>query len=64
MRVILRELAHAHQSVERAVRLVPVAATILVQPDRQFAIAGDTLLEDQHMRRSILWLDRHHIGVR
>ena len=31
VRVVLGELAHAHQPVERAVRLVAVAAAVLVR---------------------------------
>src|SRR3546814_5309648 len=31
VRIVLRELAHAHQPVQRAVRLVAVAAAVLVQ---------------------------------
>ncbi len=63
MGVVLGELAHPHQPVQRAVRLVAVAAAEFGHADRQFAIAGDALAEDQHMRRAIHRLDRHEVGV-
>ena len=63
MRIVLGELAHPHQAVQRAVRLVAVAATELGHADRQLAIAGDTLPEDQHMRRAVHRLDRHQVGL-
>jgi hypothetical protein len=53
MRVVLRELAHAHQPMQRAMRLVAMAAAILVDTQRQVAIALDALAEDQHMRRAV-----------
>src|SRR3546814_13585939 len=62
VRVVLRELAHAHQPVERAVRLVAVAAAILVNAQRQVAIALDPLFEDQNMRRAVHRLERHPFG--
>ena len=37
--VVLRELAHPHDAVERAVRFVAVAAAVLDQPQRQVAVA-------------------------
>ena len=39
MGVVLRELAHAHDAVQRAVRLVAVAAAELGEPERQVAVA-------------------------
>ena len=39
MRIVLRELAHAHQPVQRAVRFVAVAAAIFVDAQRQVAVA-------------------------
>ena len=61
--VVLRELADAHQSVQRAVRLIPVAAAVLVETDRQFLVAGDALLEDQDMAGAVHRLQRHQVGV-
>ena len=43
-------------------RLVAMAAAELGQLHRQVAIAGDALLEDQHMRRAIHRLERHQIA--
>ena len=63
MRVVLRELAHAHQAVKRTMRLVAVAAAHFRQPHRQVAIAFDTLTEDQHMRRAVHRLERHPLGL-
>ena len=39
VRVVLGELAHAHEAVQRAVRLVAVAAAELGEPQRQVAVA-------------------------
>jgi hypothetical protein len=39
MRVVLRELAHAHDAVQRAVRLVAVAAAEFGHAQRQVAVA-------------------------
>ena len=61
--IVLRELAHAHQPVKRAVRLVAVAAAVLVEADRQFAVAGDALLEDQDVPRAVHRLQRHQVGL-
>src|SRR3954452_12798838 len=47
VRVVLRELADPHQPMKRAMRLVPVAAAVLIETDRQLLVAGDALLEDQ-----------------
>ena len=62
-RVVLGELAHPHDAVQRAVRLVAVAAAELGQADRQVAIAGDALLEDQDVRRAVHRLQRHQVGL-
>jgi hypothetical protein len=62
MRVVLRELAHPHDAVQRAVRLVPVAHAIFRHADRQVAVAGDALLEDQHVRRAVHRLERHQVA--
>src|SRR3954467_1772004 len=47
VRVVLRELADAHQPMERAMRLVAVAAAVLVEADRQLLVAGCALLYTQ-----------------
>jgi hypothetical protein len=38
MAIVLRELAHAHDAVQRAMRLVAVAAAHFGQTQRQFAV--------------------------
>src|SRR3954452_5408343 len=43
VRIVLRELTNANQSVQRPMRLVPVAAAVLVEADRQLSVAGDAL---------------------
>ena len=58
MRVVLREPAHAHQSVQRAGRLVTVAGAELGQTQRQLAIGLHPLLEDLHMAGAVHRLDR------
>ena len=63
MRVVLGELAHPHDAVQRAVRLVAVAAAELGHADRQVAIAVDALLEDQDVRRAVHRLQRHQVGL-
>ena len=63
MRIVLRELAHAHQSVQRAMRFVAMAAAVLVNAQRQVAIALDPLAEDQHMRRAVHGLERHPLRL-
>ena len=63
VRVVLRELAHAHDPVKRAMRLVPVAAAELGKPQRQLLVAGDALLEDLDVRRAVHRLQRHQVGV-
>ena len=63
VRIVLGELAHAHDAVERAVRLVAVAAAELRHLKRQVAVAGDPLLEDQHVRRAVHGLERHPLGI-
>ena len=62
MRIVLGELAHAHQSVERAMRFVAMAAAHFAQPDRQVAIACDALFEDENVRRAVHRLQRHPLG--
>ena len=43
--------------------LVAVAAAEFGHADRQVAVAGDALLEDQHVRRAVHRLERHQVGV-
>jgi threonyl-tRNA synthetase len=45
------------------VRLVAVAAAELGHADRQVAIAGDTLLEDEDVRRAVHRLQGHQLGI-
>ena len=61
--VVLGELAHAHDAVQRAVRLVAVAAAELGEPERQVAVAVDALLEDLDVGRAVHRLQRHQIGL-
>ena len=63
VRVVLGELAHPQQPVQRAVRLVAVAAAELGHAQRQVAIGFDALLEHQDVRRAVHRLERHHAGV-
>jgi hypothetical protein len=59
MGVILGELPNAHDAVcRRAMRLVTMAAAKLGQADRKLLVAGDALLEDQHMGRAVHRLQR------
>ena len=60
--VVLGELAHAHDAVQRAVRLVAVAAAEFGEPQRQVAIGFDALAEDQDMRRAVHRLQRHQVA--
>ncbi len=61
--VVLRELAHAHDPVERTVRLVAVTAAELSEPERQLAVRGDALLEDLDVSRAVHRLQRHQLGI-
>ena len=63
MSIVLRELADAQDAVQGAVRLVPVAATELCQPQGQVAVALDALVEDKDVRRAVHRLQRHIVGV-
>ena len=63
VRIVLGELAHAHQPVQRAVRLVAVAAAVLVDAQRQVAVGFDALAEDQHLRRAVHRLQGHPVGI-
>ena len=49
--------------MERAVWLVAVAAAIFGKADRQFPVAGDALLEDLDVRRTIHRLQREQLGL-
>src|SRR5882757_5799780 len=46
--------------MQRARRLVPVAAAELGQPQRQFAVASEPIAEDQYMARAVHRLDREY----
>ena len=61
--VVLGELAHPQYAVQRAVRLVAVAAAEFGEPERQVAIGFDPLAENQDVRRAVHRLQRHQIGV-
>jgi hypothetical protein len=58
MRIILRKLPDTHQTVQRAVRLVPVATSEFGEAQRQIAVRLDPLLENLHMRRAVHGLQR------
>src|SRR3954454_8336145 len=53
MPIVLGELANAHDAMEGAVRLVAMATAVFSEPHRQFAIAGNALLEDLDVRRAV-----------
>ena len=61
--VVLRKLSHAHQAMERAMRLVAMAAAIFVKPQRQVAVGFDALTEDQDMCRAVHRLQCHPVGL-
>src|SRR3954454_8789511 len=63
MRVILGEAAHPHDAVQRARRLVAMAAAEFGKAQRQLAIAAEPIAEDQHVPRTIHRLDREHALV-
>jgi hypothetical protein len=63
MGVVLRELPHPHDAVQGAVRLVAVAAAEFGHADRQVAVGGDPLLEDQHMCRAVHGLESHELAL-
>jgi hypothetical protein len=58
MRVVLGEAAHAHQPVQRAMRLVAVAGAELGQPQRQVAVGFEPLVEDLHVAGAVHRLER------
>src|SRR5436190_6423127 len=61
MGVVLRELTDAHDAVERAVRLVAVAAPKFSETERQFPVGGDALPEYLDMRRAVHRLERQQV---
>ena len=63
MRIVLGELPHPHQAVQRAMRFVPVAASHFGEPQRQIAVRLDPLPENQDVRRTIHRLQRHPFGL-
>src|SRR3546814_7094122 len=63
MRVVLRELAHAHDAVKRAMRLVPVAAAELRHAQRQVAIGFDPLTEHLNMCWAVHRFQRHQVAL-
>ena len=63
VRIILRKLAHTHQTVERSVRFVAMATAHLAQADRQVAIGRDALFEDENMRGAVHRLQGHPVGL-
>jgi hypothetical protein len=62
MRVVLGELADAHDAVERAMRLVAVAAAEFGEAQRQVAIRPYALAEHLDMGRAIHRLERHQVA--
>src|SRR6516162_3923200 len=60
MCVVLDEATDPHQPMQRARRLVPVAAAEFRQPQWKLAVAPETVAEDQHMARAVHRLDREH----
>ena len=58
VRVVLGEAAHAHEAVQRAVRLVAVAGAELGQAERQVAVGLDALVEDLHVAGAVHRLER------
>ena len=63
MRVILCHLPHAHQPVQRAMRLIAVTAAELGHANGQVAIRFNALFENLHMGRAIHRLDSHQIRI-
>ena len=61
--VVLRHLPHAQEAVQRAVRLVAMAAAELCEPHRQVAVALDALVEDLDVGRAVHRLQGHQIGL-
>ena len=61
VRVVLREAAHAHQSMQRPARLIAAAGAELGHADRQLAIRAHALLEDLHMARAVHRLEREQL---
>mmetsp|Transcript_16868 Transcript_16868/g.41828 ORF Transcript_16868/g.41828 Transcript_16868/m.41828 type:complete len:320 (+) Transcript_16868:702-1661(+) len=53
VRVVLREAAHAEEAVQRARALVAVDGAQLGPPDRQVAVRGLLVLEDEHVEGAV-----------
>lgn len=53
VRIVLREAAYAHQTMQRARGLVTMDSTEFRKTDRQFAIGLQTMLEDLDMARAV-----------
>ena len=64
VRVVLREVAHAQQPVQRARRLVAVHLAELGELQRQVAIALEAVLEDLHVAGAVHRLAAEHALVR
>src|SRR5260363_215267 len=58
MRIVLHKAAHAHQAMQRARRLIPVACAEFCQPQRQIAIRTQRMIENLHVPRATHRLDR------
>ena len=63
VRVVLGHLPHAHQPVQRPVRLVAVAAAELRHPERQVAVGLRPLFEDLDVAGAVHRLQRHELGL-
>ena len=58
MPVILDKATHTHEAVQGAGRLIARARTEFAIADRQFAVAVQPVVVDQHMARAIHRLQR------
>ena len=56
--IVLREVAHAHDAVQRARRLEAMARSHLGHAQRQLAIAAEALVEDLHVAGAVHRLQR------
>ena len=63
MGIVLRELTHAQDAVQRAVRFVAVAAAEFGEAQGEIAIGFDPLPEDQDVRRAVHRLQRHPVRI-
>jgi hypothetical protein len=57
VRVVLRELAHAHQAVQHAGQFVTMHDAELEQADRQIPVTALIRVVDQHVRHAVHGLD-------